>query len=148
MLRFPVTPQKQEELLRRMQALSLAESQLVEEYFRAGGGMNGVHLLHKPTGIRVRCGRERSQGLNRFCARRILLEELEARQNGQTRHEAKAEKLREEKHRRQHHHRGHGAAHPPHPWAKGTTRIPGDATPTFAEFISRMEAYTLRPQEG
>ncbi|MBS0659664.1 MAG: peptide chain release factor-like protein [Verrucomicrobia bacterium] len=129
-----------------MQALSLSEPQLVEEYFRSGGGMNGVHLLHKPTGIRIRCGRERSQGLNRFCARRILVEELEARQHGQTRHEAKAEKLREEKIRRQHH-RGHSAP-PPHPWAKGTTRIPGDATPTFAEFIARMEAYTLRPQEG
>ena len=147
MPRFPVTPQKQDELLRRMQALSLVESQLEEEYFRSEGGMNGVYLVHKPTGIRVRCGRERSQGLNRFCARRILLEELEARQNGQTRHEAKAEKLREEKIRRQHH-RGHSAPSSPHPWAKGTTRIPGDATPTFAEFMSRMDAYTLRPQAG
>lgn len=147
MPRFPVTPQKQDELLRRMQALSLVESQLEEEYFRSEGGMNGVHLVHKPTGIRVRCGRERSQGLNRFSARRILVEELEARQNGQTRHEAKAVKLREEKIRRGHH-RGHSGPASPHPWAKGTTRIPGDATPTFAEFMSRMEAYTLRPQEG
>lgn len=150
MPRFPVSPQKQAELLRRMQALSVAEPQLEEEYFSAAGGsMNGVHLVHKPSGIRIRCGRERSQGMNRFAARRILMEELEAREHGKTRHEAKAEQLREEKIRRQRH---HGKSHPrpaaTHPWAVGG-RIPGDATPgSFAEWMAGLDAYALRPQAG
>ena len=62
--------------------------------------LSGVTLLHRPTGIRVRCQRERSQGINRFIARRLLVEELEARAHGKTRHEVKAEHLREEKERR------------------------------------------------
>ncbi len=147
MPRFPVSPQKQDELLRRMAALSVVEPQLAEDYFRALGGMNGVHLLHKPSGIRVRCGREPSQGMNRYFARRLLMEELEARRQGQTRHEAKAEKLREEKLRRRHHHHGGNApAAKPSPWSG--SRIPGDATPTFAEYVARMDAYTLRAPTG
>ncbi len=127
-----------------MSALSLAEPQLAEEYFRVGGGMNGVHLLHRPTGIRVRSQREWSQGMNRFFARRLLVEELEARAHGQTRHEAKAERLREEKMRRKNSHRSSRApaARPSSLWQPG--RPPGDATPTFAEFLARMDAYTLR----
>ena len=141
MPRFPVSPQKQEELHRRMQALQIQEQQLEEGYFHAGDGMHGVHLIHRPTGIRVRCGRERSQGLNRFFARRLLVEELEARQTGRTRHEAKAERLRDEKQRRRH---GSSAAPRQTPLIK---RIAGDTAPSFADFMRRMAAYTLRPLE-
>src|SRR5450631_367159 len=141
MLRFPVSPQKQDELLRRMQFLQILEHQLEEGYFHAGDGMHGVHLIHKPTGIRVRCGRERSQGMNRFYARRLLIEEIEARQNGRTRHEVKAEKLRDEKQRRRH----HPSALPRQPPL--IQRIAGDTAPSFADFMRRMSAYTLRPLE-
>lgn len=141
MLRFPVSPQKQDELLRRMQSLQILEHQLEEGYFHAGDGMHGVHLTHKPTGIRVRCGRERSQGMNRFYARRLLIEEMEARQNGRTRHEVKAVKLREEKLRRRHH-----PATPARPTSL-IQRIASDTTPSFADFMRRMSAYTLRPLE-
>jgi hypothetical protein len=141
MPRFPVSPQKQEELHRRMQSLQILEQQLDEGYFHAGDGMHGVHLTHKPTGIRVRCGRERSQGMNRFYARRLLVEELEARLHGRTRHEAKAERLRDEKQRRRHH-----PAAPPRQTPL-IQRIAGDTAPSFADFMRRMSAYTLRPLE-
>jgi protein subunit release factor B len=41
-----------------------------------------VVLYHRPTGIRVKCQRERSQALNRFLARRILLDKIEAKLRG------------------------------------------------------------------
>ena len=71
------------DLARRMSALGLREEELIESYFKtlpSGGksGMLGVHLFHPASGIRVRCQRERSQGINRFLVRRTLVEKLEA----------------------------------------------------------------------
>ena len=108
MLRFPVSDQKQADLNERMRQLRLAEGEIEESYFKASspGGqkanktLTGVNLTHRPSGVRVRCQRERSQGINRFLARRLLVEELEARREGKTRHTVKAERLREEKDRR------------------------------------------------
>jgi protein subunit release factor B len=69
----------------------------LEESFRG----TSIIILHRPTGIRVRCNREKSQALNRFFARRLLVEELEAQAQNKTRHEMKAEQLREKKGRNQ-----------------------------------------------
>ena len=74
MLKFPVSEQKQSDLADRMRQLQLIEGQLEESYFRVSGPggqktnktLSGVTLLHRPSGIRVRCQRERSQGINRF----------------------------------------------------------------------------------
>lgn len=81
---FPVSTAKQDDLRRRMAALGLTEADFGESYFKtvvSGGkaGLIGVMLFHPASGIRVRCRRERSQGINRFIARRMLVEELEAR---------------------------------------------------------------------
>ena len=108
MLRFPVSEQKQANLNERMRQLQLVETEIEESYFRASGPggqktnktATGVSLLHRPSGVRVRCQRERSQGINRFIARRLLVEELEARTHGKTRRDVKAASLREEKDRR------------------------------------------------
>ena len=108
MLRFPVSTQKQVDLNERMQRLALVEGEIEESFFKASspGGqkanktLSGVSLLHLPTQVRIRCQRERSQGINRFIARRLLVEELEARLRGMTRHSAKAERLHEEKERK------------------------------------------------
>ena len=75
-----------------MNALGCHERDL-EESFRG----TSITILHRPTGIRVRCNRERSQALNRFFARRLLIEELEAQTQNKTRHEVKAEQIREKK---------------------------------------------------
>ena len=92
MILFPVSERKAKALQSKMDALGCHEKDL-EESFRG----TSITILHRPTGIRVRCNRERSQALNRFFARRLLVEELEAQFQNKTRHEVKAERLREKK---------------------------------------------------
>lgn len=156
MLRFPVSSQKQEELNERMHRLRLVEGVIEESYFKASGPggqktnktLTGVTLLHRPTGIRVRCQRERSQGINRFLARRLLVEELEARQRGKTRHEAKAEQLRSEKEKRRGSRKRTGvmAAAEHLPPTDSPTLLRREPAPesTF-DFAAAMNAYFLRP---
>lgn len=102
---FPVSSQKEEELLAHMARLGVRE-QDIEETFVRGSGPGGQHvnktatcvvLVHRPSGTSVRCQASRSQGLNRFYARRILLDKIERQQLG----EASAEQQRIEKIRRQ-----------------------------------------------
>jgi peptide chain release factor len=89
---FPVSERKAKALQSKMDALGCHEKDL-EESFRG----TSITILHRPTGIKVRCNRERSQALNRFFARRLLVEELEAQVQNKTRHEVKAEQIREKK---------------------------------------------------
>ncbi len=106
---FPVNPEKESQLLQRMQALGVSEADLEESFVRSGGhgGQNVnktstcVLLSHRPTGLQVKCQTTRQQGLNRFSARRLLLDKLEARQRGFVAAErARAEKIRRQKRRR------------------------------------------------
>lgn len=104
-MNFPVSPEKADELQRRFARLGIREADLDESFIRSSGagGQNVnkvstcVVLRHRPTGVEVRCQRERSQALNRFLARRILADRIEARLHGA----ASAEKSRTEKIRRQ-----------------------------------------------
>src|SRR5262244_2190198 len=85
-----VSPGKEKSLLERMQALGVREEDIEEQFVRSSGAggqkvnktSTCVVLHHRPTGIRVKCQRERSQVLNRFLARRILLDKIEARLRG------------------------------------------------------------------
>ena len=87
---FPVSPEKARTLEATMHRLGVREDDLDEQFVRSrgAGGQNVnkvstcVVLRHRPSGIVVRCQRERSQALNRFFARRLLLEKLEARERG------------------------------------------------------------------
>lgn len=82
---FGVSPEKEKELLQRMERLGIAEQDLLERFIRGSGrggrkhdkSLNCVYLKHLPTGIEVKCAKTRSQALNRFFARRILVEKLE-----------------------------------------------------------------------
>lgn len=87
---MPVSPQKRSELLERMKALGVAERD-IEETFVRGSGKGGqkvnktnncVCLLHRPTGLVIKCHREREREINRFLARRALCDELDHRYNG------------------------------------------------------------------
>ena len=86
-LMFGVTPQKERELRERMAACALREEDLEEKFIRSGGpggqhtnrSATCVYIKHGPTGLEVKMQRARSQGLNRFYARRRLCELVEER---------------------------------------------------------------------
>jgi peptide chain release factor len=92
---FPVSKKKTDALRERLICLRCSEADIEESFFRR----SGVELRHRPSGIRIRCCERGGQALNRFFARRLLADELEARLQNKTRHTAKAEKLRELKRR-------------------------------------------------
>jgi protein subunit release factor B len=60
-----------------------------------------VYLVHVPTGLSVKCQRERSQTLNRFLARRLLLDRIERLRTGLIAAErTRVEKIQRQKRRR------------------------------------------------
>jgi protein subunit release factor B len=60
-----------------------------------------VMLRHRPTGAQVKCQTTRQQGLNRFIARRLLLDKIEALKKGFVDSErARIEKIRRQKRKR------------------------------------------------
>jgi len=106
---FPVSPQKELALRARMEALGVRDADLTEHFVRAQGkgGQNVnkvatcVVLRHLPSGVGVKCQQERSQALNRFLARRELLDRLEARARGVVAAaEAERARIRRQKRRR------------------------------------------------
>ncbi len=71
----------------RMAQLGVREDDIVEKFIRSSGpgGQNVnktstcVYLKHLPTGLEVKCQRQRSQLLNRSLARHILLSKIAQR---------------------------------------------------------------------
>src|SRR5271156_2027895 len=106
---FPVGPDKESQLAQRMASLGVKEADIEESFVRSGGhgGQNVnktstcVMLLHRPTGMQVKCQETRQQGLNRFIARRLLLDKIEERKNGfVVAQRAEIEKIRRQKRKR------------------------------------------------
>jgi protein subunit release factor B len=100
-----ISQEKEEALRERMGQLGVREEEFRETFIRSSGPggqkvnktSSCVYLVHLPTGLSVKCQQERSQTLNRFLARRILLDRIEHLKTGIVR----AERMRVEKIRRQ-----------------------------------------------
>ena len=106
---FTVTIEKERALLQRMEQLGIYEADIIERFVK-GSGSGGqkinktsscVQLTHVPTGIEVKCQRERSQSLNRFLARRELCDRIDSMRQGERSAKQQAvEKIRRQKRKR------------------------------------------------
>ncbi len=109
MATFGVSKEKEEALHKRMESLEIFETDIVEKFVRSSGKggqkvnktSTCVYLKHLPTGVEVKCQRERSQAINRFVARRILADKIEQMIRGKESEERKRiEKIRRQKRKR------------------------------------------------
>jgi peptide chain release factor len=101
---FAVSEEKNRWLAERMAELGIREEDLEETFLRSSGAggqhvnkaSTCVRLRHRPTGIEVKCMRERSQSVNRFLARRELAERV-AELSGLSARISEADKIRKKK---------------------------------------------------
>jgi len=83
---FRVSRDKQDALSKKMEKWGISEEDIVEKFVRSSGKggqkvnktATSVYLKHIPTGIEVKCQRERYQSVNRYLARKILTDKIEA----------------------------------------------------------------------
>ena len=80
-----VKKEKSDSLKKQMEQLNIKEEDLVEKFI-LGSGRGGqkiqkthscVYLKHIPTGIEIKCQKERSRELNRYIARKELCSKIE-----------------------------------------------------------------------
>lgn len=104
-----ITRTKEEALKEKMARFGIRESDLEEHFIRSRGpgGQNvnktstGVYLKHIPSGTEVKVFSDRSQVLNRYTARKILVGKIENTILGRESEERKRiEKIRRQKRKR------------------------------------------------
>ncbi len=92
-----------------MEALNIREEDIQESFVRSGGKggqkvnktSTCVYLKHIPTGTEVKCQEERSQALNRYRARVILVKKIgEMREGRESEERLRREKIRRQKRKR------------------------------------------------
>ena len=108
MVSFAVSEEKNRWLQAKMEALGVREKDLEEKFIRSSGRggqkvnktSSCVYLRHAPTGIEVKCMKERSQSLNRFLARRELFLRIERLSNQSPLEDLRVVKARKQKAKR------------------------------------------------
>jgi peptide chain release factor len=106
---FAVSEEKNKWLREKMEELNILEKDIEEKFVRSSGhgGQNVnktatcVYLKHVPTGIEVKCMKDRSQSINRFLARRELLKKIGMLIGQFTAADAKREKMKRQKSKRE-----------------------------------------------
>ena len=108
MINFAVSEEKNKWLKDKMAELGIFEKDIKETFVRSSGKggqkvnktSTCVYLRHIPSGIQIKCMKDRSQSINRFLARRELTEKIERKMNITTQEDMKLEKIRKQKERR------------------------------------------------
>jgi peptide chain release factor len=104
-LTFSVSEEKNRWLQGKMEELGILEKDIEEKFVRSSGhgGQNVnktstcVYLKHLPTGLEVKCMKDRSQSINRFLARRELIKKIEDRSGHVSTGDLKRERIRKQK---------------------------------------------------
>ncbi|HUO77671.1 MAG TPA: peptide chain release factor-like protein [Thermodesulfovibrionales bacterium] len=106
---FSVSPAKEKDLKVKMDALNIHEEDIEESFVRSGGKggqkvnktSTCVYLKHIPTGTEVKCQEERSQSLNRYRARVILVKKVDELTKGkESQEQQRIERIRRQKRKR------------------------------------------------
>jgi len=105
MITFAVSEEKNRWLMEMMEALGIFEKDIEEKFVRSSGKggqkvnktSTCVYLKHVPTGIEVKCMKDRSQSINRFLARRELVKRIQSLSGQLTPDDVKREKIRKQK---------------------------------------------------
>lgn len=104
-----VSKEKQETLREKMESLDIHEKDIIEKFIRSSGKggqkvnktSTCVYLKHIPTNIEVKCQRERYQAINRYLARKILADKVDALIRGkESEEQQKIAKIRRQKRKR------------------------------------------------
>lgn len=109
MINFGITQTKQKELEDKFNKLNIKENDIIEKFIHSSGngGQNVnkvstcVYLKYIPLNIEIKCQKARTQLLNRYYARKMLVEELENRILGEkSKKQREIEKIRRQKRKR------------------------------------------------
>ncbi|MEW6570254.1 MAG: peptide chain release factor-like protein [Nitrospirota bacterium] len=104
---FAVSEEKNRWLRQKMEELDIGEKDIEEKFVRSSGRggqkvnktSTCVYLKHIPTGIEIKCMKDRSQSINRFLARRELVKKIEKLRGQVSFNDARVEKIKKQKSR-------------------------------------------------
>lgn len=108
MTTFAVSEEKNRWLKEKMESLGIRESDIEEKFVRSSGKggqkvnktATCVYLKHIPTGIEIKCMKDRIQSINRFLARRELIQKIENMLGIASDKDSKQEKIKKQKAKR------------------------------------------------
>ncbi len=104
-----VSKEKRDALRKKMESLGIHEKDIIEKFIRSSGKggqkvnktSTCVYLKHIPTNTEVKCQRERYQAINRYLARKILVDKVETMIRGkESEEQKKIAKIRRQKRKR------------------------------------------------